>query len=155
MTDTGLELTSAEPAGPLSFRVIFANRSQHTINLLDRFEPLPVFFSFAIVRADGTPVPVFRRGQDRSRASRLRLHPVFNLAKPTQRRMLELAPWLGAPSPRARYDVTVTIHPLANTARGLLRRHADEQHDLGWRWRRTMKIVGPYRSSDASEGLPS
>jgi hypothetical protein len=108
MTDTGLELTLQSRQGPLSFRVIFANRSQHTINLLDRFEPLPVFFSFAIVRADGTPVPV-------SGAGKIDPGPQgfgFIGLQPgeTHAADLELAPWLRAPLPRARYDVTVTYH---------------------------------------------
>jgi hypothetical protein len=55
----GLDLR-IEPApdshGRLAVRVTFANRGSGRVCLLDCFEPLPVFFSFHLVRADGTPV---------------------------------------------------------------------------------------------------
>ena len=108
MTDTGLELTLHKRPGALSFRVIFANRSQRTINLLDRFEPLPVFFSFAVVRADGTPVPVSGAGKidpGPEGFGCIDLRPGETYAAD-----LDLAPWLRAPLPPARYDVTVTYH---------------------------------------------
>jgi hypothetical protein len=108
MTGAGFELTLQSRQAPLSFRVTFSNRSQHSINLLDRFEPLPVFFSFAIVRADGTPVPV--SGAGKIDPGPLGLGCISLRPGETYATDLELAPWLRAPLPPARYDVAVTYH---------------------------------------------
>ena len=40
----------------LPMRITFVNRGTAPIRILDHFEPLPVFFSFHVVKADGTPL---------------------------------------------------------------------------------------------------
>lgn len=40
----------------LPLRIVFVNGAAEPVRILDRFEPLQVFFSFHIARADGTPL---------------------------------------------------------------------------------------------------
>lgn len=56
-----LELTLSIGAGALSphslpVRIAFVNRGRVPVRLLAEFQPLPVFFSFELVRDDGTPI---------------------------------------------------------------------------------------------------
>jgi hypothetical protein len=64
-----IQLTIA-PASPapcfadtIPLSIGLGNRSDASVRMLDVFEPTPVFFSFAIVRADGTPVIVAGGGK--------------------------------------------------------------------------------------------
>jgi hypothetical protein len=60
--DKTLELVLAPIPGEaltahrLPLRIVFVNDATEPVRILDRFEPLQVFFSFQIVRADGTPL---------------------------------------------------------------------------------------------------
>jgi hypothetical protein len=62
-----LRLTAAPgpAAGPgeIPVRVCFHNASHEPVRLLAVTEPVPVFFSFSIVDADGTPVPAAGGGK--------------------------------------------------------------------------------------------
>ena len=54
-----LEAARAEGAiGPdtLPARLTFVNDGPSAARILDRFEPIPVFFSFDLIKADGTPI---------------------------------------------------------------------------------------------------
>ena len=67
-TPSPIVLRVTPPAGPqgpdsASVDVCFHNTSDHTIRLLGEIEPVPVFFSFMIVDADGTPIPTSGGGK--------------------------------------------------------------------------------------------
>jgi hypothetical protein len=51
--------------GPTKLPVVatFVNAGPTPVRLLDRFEPVPVFFTFDVVRADGTPLPISGGGK--------------------------------------------------------------------------------------------
>ena len=53
-----LMISSGGAAGPRSLfvRIAFVNGGAEPVRLLGEFEPLPVFFSFRLVKADGTPL---------------------------------------------------------------------------------------------------
>jgi hypothetical protein len=53
-----LSVRSDATVGPRSvpLRIVFANHGEAPVRLLAEFEPLPVFFAFRLVKADGTPV---------------------------------------------------------------------------------------------------
>jgi hypothetical protein len=57
--------TIASVYGPTKLPVIltFVNNGPGPTCLLDRFEPVPVFFTFDVVRADGTPLPISGGGK--------------------------------------------------------------------------------------------
>src|SRR5215216_4303600 len=42
----------------IPLRIVFENTGEGAIRLLRHFEPLPVFFSFRMVREDGTPIAI-------------------------------------------------------------------------------------------------
>lgn len=66
-TSIQLELSTAAsvPYSPaaLPVTVTFRNTGTAAVRLLDCFEPVPVFFAFDVVRADGTPLALPRGGK--------------------------------------------------------------------------------------------
>lgn len=68
-TDTSLKLriVPVEDAAPTPTSIpvdaTLINTGDNVVNILHRFEPIPVFFAIKIVQADGTPVPTSRGGK--------------------------------------------------------------------------------------------
>lgn len=66
-TSLDLRIVPVKDAAPTPTSIpvdaMFINTGDDVVNILHRFEPIPVFFGIKIVRQDGTPIPTSRGGK--------------------------------------------------------------------------------------------
>lgn len=90
----------------LPVRLVFQNKSAGPVTLLATFDPPPIFFSFNIRAADGTPVSV--PGAGKIAMDRM---PMLSIAPGQQHvHALDLAAVLKRPLPAGNYSLSVQYH---------------------------------------------
>lgn len=99
---------SSYDADTFPIRVMFENRGDEPVSILDAFEPLPVFFSFHLTKSDGTPIPVPGGGKTDfgpQKPDRVKVAPgeTFDLT-------VNLRSLITGPLPPGQYSVSATYH---------------------------------------------